>query len=114
MKIMYVASNLSDAGDLVLEREITELQRRLIGVAGEAIELLTFPQLPIEQLPLELSKLKPDILHISSHGMDGSLALANEAGDLVKLTADAFGSRGSAARTRDWWTAACFCFAGTG
>jgi hypothetical protein len=91
MKIMYVASNPSEASSLRLEQEINVLQGRFSAVSGEPIRFLTFPSLAFEDFPVELSRLRPDVLHISAHGDErtGTLALSNEAGDPVRLAADA-------------------------
>lgn len=91
MKVMYVASNPQDAGTLRIEQEINELQARFSAVNGEPVTFLAFPSLAFEQLPLELSRIRPDILHISAHGNDAtaSLALSNQAGAPVHLTGEA-------------------------
>ena len=88
MKVLYIACNPTGAADLMLEREITELQRRAISAAGEPVEFIFFPSLPVEELPLEISKHRPDILHISAHGDKNILALANSDGAEVILTAE--------------------------
>lgn len=88
MKIMYIASNPDESGELTLEREITELQRRFVNTAGDRVEFLTFPKLHIEELPMEVSRHRPDVLHISAHADDAQLTLANAAGDAVPLTGD--------------------------
>jgi len=88
VKVMYVACNPSGESELMLEREITELQRRAINAAGEPVEFLFFPELSVEELPLEISKNRPDILHVSAHGDKGILALANSEGAEVVLTGE--------------------------
>lgn len=72
----------------MIEKEITELQRHFLAVDGEAVSLFAYPQLPVEDLPLEINRLKPDVLHISAHGDTNELELANADGMLVKLTGE--------------------------
>src|SRR5690242_1267641 len=86
MKAMYVACNPKGAADLTVEREITELQRQFLRATGEPVDFIGFPGLPIEELPLEIGKHQPDILHISAHGDREELALANTDGRPVKIT----------------------------
>lgn len=74
---------------LNLEREITELQRRFAEAPGEPVSFTFLPSLRAEDLPGELAKRRPDILHISAHGSADQLSLSNEAGKEVSLNADA-------------------------
>lgn len=88
MKVLYVASNPIDASNLNLEREITAFRRNAVANSGEAVDFIFLPNLPFEDLPAELSKNKPDILHISAHGMNEGLSLAHEDRERVLLTAE--------------------------
>ncbi len=87
MVVMYVACNPEGKETLMVEREITELQSQFLRSAGETITLLSYPNTPIEELPLEIGKHCPDILHISAHGDRNELVIANADGDAVPLTA---------------------------
>lgn len=89
LKVLFIASNPPDAVTLNLEREITELQRRFAEAPGEPISFAFLPGLRAEDLPGELAKRRPDILHISAHGSDEQLSLTNEAGKKVALNGDA-------------------------
>lgn len=89
MKVMFVASNPADEVTLNLEREITELQRRFSEVSGEPVAFSFLPGLNAEDLPGEISRRKPDVLHISAHGTEEQLSLSNAAGKRVALDAEA-------------------------
>lgn len=86
MVVMYVACNPRRSQDLMVEREITELQSQFLRAPGEAPILLTYASVPIEELPLEIGKHRPDILHISAHGNKNELELSNADGKPVRLT----------------------------
>lgn len=88
MRVLYVASNRDKAPALQLEQEITELQQRAPGVTGDPIRFTFLPNLCVEQLPIEIAKTTPDILHISVHGESEKLCLANRNKDAVFLTAE--------------------------
>ena len=89
MKVMFVASNPADGEDLLLEREITELQRRSAAMGSERVEFVFFPRLPLEEFPLEVLKQCPDVLHISAHGDKNGLEFTNSSGGTVRLRARA-------------------------
>jgi hypothetical protein len=88
MKVLYVASNPVDASSLNLEREITEFQRKAVATSGEPVQFVFLPNLPFEDLPTQISKNKPDVLHISAHGDEESLSLAHEGRGRVRLTSE--------------------------
>lgn len=75
MKILYVASHPAD-NSLLLEDEITVLQSVAADVAATGVRFTFLPKLPIERLPSEISKISPEILHISAHGSQVGLTLA--------------------------------------
>ncbi len=100
MKLLYVAANPRDTGtnkpgseisitlsSLNLEREITELQRRFMELSPEPMSLIVLPDLRVEDLPGELGRIEPEILHLSAHGETSHLSLAKEGGKAVKVTA---------------------------
>jgi hypothetical protein len=89
MRVLYVASNPNDQADLNLEREITELQRRLITSPGDQVLFEFLPALKVEDLPGQLRERKPDVLHLAAHGDSESLSLAKEGGARIELTAQA-------------------------
>ncbi|KAA1054453.1 CHAT domain-containing protein [Azospirillum argentinense] len=88
MRVLYVASNPADASALNLDREITELQRRFTDGSADPVSFFFLPGLRIEELHGELMRRKPDILHLSAHGAEDALALSNEAGKAVNITAE--------------------------
>lgn len=88
MKLLYIASNPDQSTSLLLEREITELQRRLSRVAThQSIEMKFLLDLPVEEIPTEISSFGPTILHISAHGEEEELTLANADKAPVKIQA---------------------------
>lgn len=88
MNVMYIACNPESSDSLLVEKEITELQRLLGAARGEPVHLLSYPHLSIEQLPIELNKIHPDIVHISAHAETNYLEMANAAGQPVRLTGE--------------------------
>ncbi len=86
MRIMYIASNPDGASSLMLEQEIDELQRLFVQTRGEMVDFYFFPSLPIEIFPIQYAKIKPDILHISSHGQADKLLLSSQDGATIELT----------------------------
>lgn len=87
MKVLYIASNPDEESSLALRREITEFQRRAVASSGDSAEFIFLPSLPFEDLPTEISRHKPDILHISAHGEQTWLAMTQGA-KTVHLTAE--------------------------
>ncbi|MBB5986598.1 CHAT domain-containing protein [Sphingobium lignivorans] len=79
MRILYVASQTDESETLALEREITDVQRQLSQTSLRAADIEFLPDITIEALPIELSRTKPDLLHISVHGEREGLWFAKEA-----------------------------------
>lgn len=88
MKMLYIASNPTNAGDLNLLLEIHELQRSFTNALGAPSSCEFLPALKVEDLPRVLRESNPDILHFAAHGVDGSLSLADATGRSVALTAE--------------------------
>lgn len=87
MRILYVASNSELSETLLLEKEITELQRRLSkGTSFPKIEIKFLPALQIEELATEISIFSPTVLHISAHGHGNSISFVNSNGDPIPVT----------------------------
>jgi len=78
VKILYVASRVGEAEALALESEITDVQRQLAEASRRSASIVFLPDTTIEALPLELSKHKPDVLHISVHGDRDGLWFAKQ------------------------------------
>lgn len=89
MKVLYIGSKADEASALNLEREVTELQRRFGDAVGEPVAFVFLPHTSAEELPHAIAKTRPDILHISAHGSTLNLALSNESGREVPLSAEA-------------------------
>ncbi len=87
MRVLYVASNPDQQATLLLEHEITELQRTAAGLSAGAVEFIFLPSLPFEDLPAQISKYKPDIVHISAHGDDGARQLIGRVSMAIGTTA---------------------------
>jgi hypothetical protein len=92
MRLLYIASNPSDLTSLNLEREITELQRQASEVSAEPISFVFLPGLRFEELPRELNRHRPDVVHLAAHADDEKLALAHEGGGTVEVTARMLGA----------------------
>jgi len=75
-------------GDLLLEREVTDLQRRLNTGSGISVSFKFLPALPIEEISGEILKFRPTLLHLAAHGDEKELRLANAANKLIKVTGD--------------------------
>lgn len=67
MRFMFVASNPAGHDPLMLESEITELQKVFLRARGEPVNFFAFPDMAIEEFSGKLLEINPDILHISSH-----------------------------------------------
>jgi len=90
MKILYFASTASNMESLALEREVTVMQRRALNLGGEPVEFIFFPETTFETFAQELTKHRPDILHLTLHGAQDGLWFNTDMGDTVKLEAEAF------------------------
>ena len=87
MKVLYIASNPSDHSSLNIEREITELQFQASEGSPDPVQFTFLPGLNVEELPIRLNQLKPDILHIASHSDGEVLTLSSSSGGAVSVTA---------------------------
>ena len=81
MKILFVASQTPSSETLALEREINDIQRQLTEASLSSAQVIFLPDLTLEDLPIALSRYKPDVLHISVHGERKGLWFAKEAFD---------------------------------
>lgn len=89
MKVLYLASNPDPDSKLLIEREITSLQR-LAGNSGNKNVTFTFlPDLPFEEVGQFIQSEQPDVVHISAHGGKKELLFANSVGDPIDLSAEA-------------------------
>jgi|SRR5271165_5365685 len=92
MRVLYVGSKASGDTDLELTQEITELQRRFGAASAEPVEFHILPDMKVEELPTELGRFRPDILHIASHSDKKALSLSDERGNEVRVTAKMLGA----------------------
>lgn len=86
MKVLYISSNHAKNSTLMVEHEITELQRDAIYGVGRRMEFVFLPALPFEDVENQILVHKPDIVHISAHGEEDSLELVDSKGNPRKLT----------------------------
>jgi hypothetical protein len=86
MKVLFIARRKHES--LMIEREITLLQQRGLAAAGEDVTFHFLPDISVESLPLELSRHRPDVLHISAHASKAGIEFSNSSGDLIVLSAD--------------------------
>lgn len=89
MKVLYISSNHANNSTLMVEHEITELQRDAIYGVGRRMEFVFLPALPFEDVENQILVHKPDIVHISAHGEKDSLELMDSKGNPRKLTDEA-------------------------
>lgn len=86
MRILYLASNPGEQVSLALEREMTELQRRLMAVDRlGTIVFKPLPHLKIDELSTVITEFRPDVVHLSVHGRRGGVVFAD--GDDEKFVA---------------------------
>lgn len=69
----------------MIQREITLLQQRVLSAAGEDVTFNFLPDISVEDLPLELPRHRPDVLHISAHGTAAGFDFANSSGNPTVL-----------------------------
>ena len=89
MKILFIASNPNTQDSLEVEREINDLQQRLLKADKRGgIELKVLSNLAIEDFASVMLDQQPDILHIAAHGIPkNKLLLASKNGTEVRLSA---------------------------
>jgi hypothetical protein len=86
VKLLLLAANPGTSSSLSLEREVTALQRQFLDVSPEPFDFIVLPDLRIEDLPEELRRVAPDILHVCAHGETPHLAWADRSGTSVNVT----------------------------
>ena len=90
MKVLYIASSTPELESLELEREITNIQRRLDTGSLETGRFVFLPRVTFEEFAMEVTKHRPDILHISVHGTKAGLWFGTEDENrLVELQSEA-------------------------
>ncbi len=93
MKILYIASNPEDAAPLQVEKELNLLREKIDQIqTSEQIDLRTYSNVKVDDLPFLVSHLRPDILHFSAHGLDDGIVLAHEERGHVHLTGGSLAS----------------------
>src|SRR5262245_26494190 len=84
MRVLFIASAKQES--LMIEREITLLQQRGLSAADEAVTFHCLPDMSVEALPLERSRNRPDVSHITAQGTKAGIEFANSSGDAVVLS----------------------------
>jgi hypothetical protein len=93
MRILYIGSEAANESSLLLEREITELQQRFAELTAQPLSFVPLGATSVEDLPREVVRFAPDILHIASHGDDEELRFAGpDVNKIYKVTAQALGA----------------------
>ncbi|QJR10055.1 hypothetical protein DSM104443_01106 [Usitatibacter rugosus] len=88
MKLLFVASNPQDQKTLALEREITEIQRRIGWQSTGTVEFTFLPALAVEDFTTTLLKVRPDVVHLSAHGDNEALRMASASGKSIEITGE--------------------------
>lgn len=89
MKILYIASNPENAAPLQVEKELNLLREKIDQIqTSEHIDLRTYSNVKVDNLPFLVAQLDPDILHFSAHGRDDGIVLAHEERGHVHLTGE--------------------------
>lgn len=89
MRILFIGSNPNNSDSLAFERDVTALQKRQLDAAGLDVSFVFLPRCPLEELPLHLAKIRPDVLHFAAHGDDQArLVLSDERGNACTVSAD--------------------------
>jgi hypothetical protein len=88
MRVLFYAANPDGEDTLRLEHEITELQRASFN-STRRIDFVFLPALPFEDIGEQINIYQPDVVHISAHGADEKLVLADAGETKVLLTAEA-------------------------
>lgn len=89
MKVLFFSSNPEGADTLLLEREINELQRLALESGGSDVSFVFLPDLAFDELEQNLSRIKPDILHIAAHADARGLGVSNDKKAEANLSAEA-------------------------
>lgn len=80
-RVLFLAANPMDKGRLALDREYRDLSRALDATRHrEAVELRHLPDVHLKDIPAELRRFEPRVVHFSGHGGPG--------GRLVMFDAD--------------------------
>jgi hypothetical protein len=87
MRVLYVASRNPNARTLLVEHEVTKLQRQLRAKTGANVGFIFLPALQFQDLRNEVELYKPDVLHISAHGSPGEVHFVDSLGKTVSLNA---------------------------
>lgn len=86
MKLLYIGGPTDNQSDLTLEKDITDMQRHATSESGEPVMLRFLPTCTVEELPTELKRYDPHVLHIAAHGAQPYLELRNSKGAAVRIT----------------------------
>lgn len=88
MKLLLLASNPDTSSTLNLDREITALQHRFLHISPEPFELVSLPDLRVEEWPDVLRRMEPEVLHVTAHGETSHLVVSDVTANAVEVTAE--------------------------
>jgi hypothetical protein len=88
MRILYIGSQPEDQSSLELAREINELQQHFAELTTQPLSFIPLTSV-VEDLPRELVRYSPEILHIASHADKETLKFAQSKTASAEVTARA-------------------------
>lgn len=107
MKLLFIGSNPTEAGQLTLAAEICEIREVLKTVHPDEVFAEFREHVEHQDWPNLLRKTRPDCLHISAHGERDSIMVSDYKGRPVPLTAEALGTFASPCPPRLVFLNAC-------
>jgi hypothetical protein len=108
VRVLYIASQSPKEETLLIEHEITKLQRQLRAKTGAEIDLKFLPAVPFQDIRNQVEDLKPDVLHISAHGNANGVHLTDSHGSTVTLNSQSLPAAiGAMFRPRLLYLSAC-------
>ena len=107
MQALYVASNPPNKPPLMVEHEITKLQKQLRALTQGGIQFEFLPALAFQELRQHVERIKPDVLHISAHGTPERVELVDSHGRAVALTLQSLPAALGVRRPRLLYLSAC-------
>lgn len=92
MRILYIAGNPDGEDTLLVEAEISALQREIDdSPSAQRIELRVYSHLRIDELPSTIARVAPDVIHFAAHGDEDAIILMDREGSPVRLNGERLG-----------------------
>ncbi|PYE29921.1 CHAT domain-containing protein [Rhizobium sp. PP-F2F-G38] len=91
MKVLFLAANPTDQGNLRIDVEARDMREQLAMVrdAKRTIDVEYALAARIDQIQRELLNVRPEVLHFSGHGNKGILGFENRDGEFVPVSGEA-------------------------